>query len=436
MTALVDRRAGDGKAPLLIAAEHRHVGSSDCECVEALLRAGAAAHAVRKPDGLSAAHLSCAAGCARCLRPMLQRAPQLIDCRCRGGRLPLHAAAAAAAHECVSELLGIGAHVGDPIDAGDGLCPIHLACRAGSRRTIRLLLERRADVHCRDGRGRTPLLHATSALKPRAVAELLSQRADPSCFSGALQAALRKLTDAALAERVDGLAHGPPAREEALRDGGASRGSAALPGTEGGAAARRVWQLAERWARVLACLVRGGASVRVGDLSLLRLGWSEHAAASPGDGSGGGGGGGGGVPSLLRLSERAAAFGLSESTVLPTLHLARMLGAAALASECERLIVQHGATLAELGIFRGAGVRSGAFLRGTLANALRRRAAEAVDDELGWNGVPASEPPAWAVDEDLFCGDHVAEEGPTDAAEEEEDDDSSNADSSDSADGG
>ena len=62
----------------------------DCECIEALLRAGAAAHAVQKTDNATAAHLSCAARCPTCLRRLLQRAPHLTDGARRDGAQPLH----------------------------------------------------------------------------------------------------------------------------------------------------------------------------------------------------------------------------------------------------------------------------------------------------------------------------------------------------------
>ena len=51
--------------------------------------------------------------------------------------------------------------------------PLHLAARSGDRRTLRLLLEHRAHVNARDGRGHTALRHAARALQPRAVHELL-----------------------------------------------------------------------------------------------------------------------------------------------------------------------------------------------------------------------------------------------------------------------
>ena len=89
-SAFINHRAGDGRPALLIAAEHGHASGRDCECIEALLRAGAAAHAVQKTDNATAAHLSCAARCPTCLRRLLQRAPHLTDGARRDGAQPLH----------------------------------------------------------------------------------------------------------------------------------------------------------------------------------------------------------------------------------------------------------------------------------------------------------------------------------------------------------
>ena len=104
-SAFINHRAGDGRPALLIAAEHAHTGGRDCECIEALLRAGAAAHAVQKTDNATAAHLSCAARCPTCLRRLLQRAPHLIDGARRDGAQPLHCAALAGSAECAAVLL-------------------------------------------------------------------------------------------------------------------------------------------------------------------------------------------------------------------------------------------------------------------------------------------------------------------------------------------
>ena len=143
----VHQRAGDGRTPLLIAAEHSHAEGSDCEALAALLRCGAAADVARKPDGATAAHLCSARGCSRCLRLCLQRAPHLVDARCRTrGEQPLHVAARCGASECAAVLCALGARLAEPTGPRAAL-PLHLACLASrassssaAARTVRQLL--------------------------------------------------------------------------------------------------------------------------------------------------------------------------------------------------------------------------------------------------------------------------------------------------------
>lgn len=384
---VVDRRAGDGRAPLLIASEHRHSSSAsgkDCEAVSCLLRAGATAHAPRKPDGVTPAHLCCRASCARCLRALLQKSPQLVDATCRAGETPLHAAARVGASECASTLLSLGACI-DATTDGDGklLTPLHLACRAGSRRLVALLLERQASVHTRDGLSRTPLRHATAAGATHAVAMLLEASADPDCFGVALKTGVRKVEEVMLLEM----------RRVLERCDAVDVVSSALAGERGGGqlcpagVAKAVDQVVARWARVLTCLVRGGASVRVADLATLQLGYTECRAAATATAAAAAAGSPSkvlppepSVPSLLELSQRALAFGLSSETVLSTLHLAVMLGAPSrLRSECERLVLLNCRSLEDTGAFAAAGLAPRSFVRALLENGLRQSAAAAVE---------------------------------------------------------
>jgi hypothetical protein len=109
---------------------------------------------------------------------------------------------------------------------------------SGDRRTLRLLLEHRAHVNARDGRGHTALRHAARALQPRAVHELLRSGAEATFFGVALRTALRKL--GALAR----------AQDDAARHGASD-------------AVAEILARAAQWARLLSCLARGGAPVRL-----------------------------------------------------------------------------------------------------------------------------------------------------------------------------
>ena len=357
----VDRRAGDGRTPLLLAAEHRHGHSKDCAAIALLVRAGAKPDLARKPDGLTAAHLCCAAGCASCLRLLLQRAPQLVDAVSRTtGEQPLHVAARYGSSECVGALCSLGARV-DALAPGErhAPTPLHLACaHSSSARTVRLLLERHARVDQRDGAGHTPLHCATAAGSGRVISELLAFGASPACFGVALDSALRAV------------------REAAKKD--------ALLTQRGETHARRA---ACRFASLLGSLVRGGAAVRNDDLAVLRLGWNESKgranreapATCESSSREGGGGGPCRVSTLFALCQHALANSLEAETVLPTLSLSRLLGARRLQSECERLVLQQYVALSELGAFEAVAGSSGcsarSVLRRLLFNVLSRHAA-------------------------------------------------------------
>ena len=165
---------------------------------------------------------------------------------------------------------------------------------SGDRRTLRLLLEHRAHVNARDGRGHTALRHAARALQPRAVHELLRSGAEATFFGMALRTALRKL--GALARAQDDAArHGARDHVEGAHDGARNHVGSAHDGAhERGAAEMEVLTKhaaeiltkhaaemqaeivtthaavmdteiltrAAQWARLLSCLARGGAPVR------------------------------------------------------------------------------------------------------------------------------------------------------------------------------
>ena len=193
----------------------------------------------------------------------------------------------------------------------------------------------------RDGGGRTPLHRASMAGSSRAIAELLAAGADPDCFGVAVESALRALREAAQIRGV------PAPRSPTSRVVG-------------------------RYARLLCALARGGAIVRSDDLVVLRLGWNEsrgtaahekqHVAASR-------------VASLREICQRALANGLTAENVLPTLHVATLVEARRLRSECERLVLQNAAALAEMGAFAAFGGSARVVLRRLISNVLQRHAA-------------------------------------------------------------
>jgi hypothetical protein len=144
---------------------------------------------------------------------------------------------------------------------------------SGDRRTLRLLLEHRAHVNARDGRGHTALRHAARALQPRAVHELLRSGAEATFFGVALRTALRKL--GALARAQDDAArHGASDHVGSAHDGAHERGAAEIvtkhaAEMEAEIVTKHAAEMqaeiltrAAQWARLLSCLARGGAPVR------------------------------------------------------------------------------------------------------------------------------------------------------------------------------
>ena len=157
---------------------------------------------------------------------------------------------------------------------------------SGDRRTLRLLLEHRAHVNARDGRGHTALRHAARALQPRAVHELLRSGAEATFFGVALRTALRKLGALARAQddaarhgarnHVEGAHDGATDHVGSAHDGAHERGAAEMEGLTKHAAVMQaeivtkhaaemqaeILTRAAQWARLLSCLARGGAPVR------------------------------------------------------------------------------------------------------------------------------------------------------------------------------
>jgi hypothetical protein len=150
--------------------------------------------------------------------------------------------------------------------------PLHLAARSGDRRTLRLLLEHRAHVNARDGRGHTALRHAARALQPRAVHELLRSGAEATFFGVALRTALRKLgalaraqDDAArhgASDHVEGAHDGATDHVGSAHDGAHERGAAEIVTKHAAEMQAEILARAAQWARLLSCLTRGGAPVR------------------------------------------------------------------------------------------------------------------------------------------------------------------------------
>ena len=149
---------------------------------------------------------------------------------------------------------------------------MHLAARSGDRRTLRLLLEHRAHVNARDGRGHTALRHAARALQPRAVHELLRSGAEATFFGVALRTALRKLGALARAQddaarhgardHVEGAHDGATDHVESAHDGAHERGAAEIVTKHAAEMQAEILTRAAQWARLLSCLARGGAPVR------------------------------------------------------------------------------------------------------------------------------------------------------------------------------
>lgn len=215
---------------------------------------------------------------------------------------------------------------------------------------MRILLERHASAELRDADGNTPLLWATREGNSRAVMELLAVGAHEDCFAIALASALRAV------------------REAARRD--VARAASMVDDTEV-SSARRV---TATYARLLVTLVRGGAVVRTDDLASLRLGWNECKARSNRDGAGQRAENGR-VASLYSLAQYALANSLTAECVLPTLHVACLVNARRLQSECERLVLQNSRALAEMGAFSAMRSAARPVLQRMLHNALYRSAA-------------------------------------------------------------
>jgi hypothetical protein len=336
----------------------------------------------------------------------------------------LHAAAAstrADAPACVRLLLREGAQIEACTSAAAGMVrPLQLACLGGRVASVALLLEFGADPAARDGHRRTPLHAACTAARPRVVAALLRAGAPAHVLDAHGLSPMHALLSPLL----------PPAAAAAAASGGASAAAAleahaaappACCARCGGRGAACVWAGVAERAEVLALLVEAGASVSANALRHLHLGFREidggphgglghgglgggggccgsaggggaGAGAGAGAGTGAGAGGGrvggacrvgggstgagrGGVPSLHELAQQVLCNALAAEDVLPALHVAELLQAERLRSECERMVVQNFEALVQGQHFAAGGVQPAPLLRSILAAGLARLAA-------------------------------------------------------------
>ena len=81
------------------------------------------------------------------------------------------------------------------------------------------------------------------------------------------------------------------------------------------------------------------------------------------------------MPSLHELSQHVLCNGLAAEDVLPALHVAELLRAERLRSECERMVVQNFEALEQGQHFAAGGVQPAPLLRSILAAGLARLAA-------------------------------------------------------------
>ena len=324
----------------------------------------------------------------------------------------LHAAAACRlpdAPACVRLLLREGAQIEACTSAAAGMVrPLQLACLRGRAASVALLLEFGADPAARDGHRRTPLHAACAAARPRVVAALLRGGAPPHVLDAHGLSPMHAVLSPLL----------PPAAAAAAAASGGASAAAALEARAaappaccarcGGREEACAWAGVAERAEVLALLVEAGASVSATMLRHLHLGCREidggpHGGLGHGGSAGGGGGccgsacgggggaggsraggacgggstgaGRGGVPSLHELSQNVLCNALAAEDVLPALHVAELLRAERLRSECERMVVQNFEALEQGQHFAAGGVQPAPLLRSILAAGLARLAA-------------------------------------------------------------
>ena len=106
----------------------------------------------------------------------LQKRPDLISYRTKGGWMVLHYAAAYGQMDVARRLISDKANVNARTDTG--ITPLHYAAAYGRRDIAELLIGDGADRNATDGNGDTPLHMASSGKHEDLVELLLAKKAD------------------------------------------------------------------------------------------------------------------------------------------------------------------------------------------------------------------------------------------------------------------
>jgi ankyrin repeat protein len=223
-SAIVNGRSGE--LPGLIAAEptinqrrddegrsllHIAVISGQEEAATILIRAGVPVD-MRSKDGATALHLAAAMANPALVKLLLQSGtkPTRFD---RSGMSSLHCAVGSVA--CVTTLLEAGVPV-DLCDR-DGVTALHMAASLGELDSVRVLLDRGANLEAETAVRSTPLHLAALAGSAPVVAELLKRRADPNHLDARGRSALDRALPAVQAAIVT--AGGRPGPQGAIETG-------------------------------------------------------------------------------------------------------------------------------------------------------------------------------------------------------------------------